>query len=153
MESDVGAMHGVLLGRWVGQRRKALGLTQEQLAERMDNDDIDGNWITQLETGRKKRLPEQPAIGQLAHALRVAEIEVLRGAGVITEEPVSPGIAESTPVYDVSDARHRISQQLATITDPRTLQSIAEYVVFQQTRDDLRAWPEPAPTPSEVIER
>lgn len=77
-----GNQSGTQLGLWVRNRRKELDLTQEQVAERMGVD-IPNNWVTQLETGRRKGLPETDQLIALSEALRVTMTELLQGAGVV----------------------------------------------------------------------
>jgi transcriptional regulator with XRE-family HTH domain len=81
-ERDQEARHGVELGRWVRQRRVSLGMTQEQVTERMEVD-VAPNWLTQLEGGRRKALPDTDLLIGLSQALRVSMTDVLRGAGVL----------------------------------------------------------------------
>src|SRR3954470_15248143 len=67
-------------GQWLSQRRKALGLTQEDLAERMA---CSGSLIRKLEAGQ--RVPSQEIVEQLADLLgvtldeRVAFVQFARG--------------------------------------------------------------------------
>lgn len=81
--------HGERLGAWVRERRKALGLTQEEVAGRMGGD-VPINYVTTLETGGRKRMIGQPRVGQLARALGAREVDLLRGAGLITEPIEGP---------------------------------------------------------------
>lgn len=76
------ANQGIQLGQWVKAQRTALGMTQEQIAIRMEMD-VDPNTIAQLESGRKKALPDTEFLIGLSQALRVSMTEVLQGAGVL----------------------------------------------------------------------
>lgn len=81
--------HGVLLGRYVRQRRNELRLTGEQVAARM-GDDVPGNYVVQLENGGRKRMVGQPRLGQLARALDVSEVTLLQAAGMLTDMEAAP---------------------------------------------------------------
>ena len=98
---------GVELGRWVRARRTALGMTQEQVAARMEMD-IDPNYLAQMESGRKKALPDTEILLGLSQALRVSMTDVLRGAGVlpvdVEAQPESaPGSATIHALVDMID--------------------------------------------------
>lgn len=88
----VTVQHGVVLGQWVKARRDARVWTQEQLAERM-GEGVTTNWVGQLESGARKQKIAQPFIGMLARAFGVSEVEVLRGAGMITDAPIEDAAA------------------------------------------------------------
>lgn len=80
-------MHGVRLGQWARECRESLNLLQDQVAHRMSevlSADIDPNWVTQLETGRKKRAIQQPYLGALVEALESSEEVALRACGLLT---------------------------------------------------------------------
>ncbi len=84
--------HGARLKDWAAERRLALNLTQEEVAERMsaarpDLEPVPGNYIVRLEGGYLKTVPLQPKLGQLAAALETSEVAILRAAGLITEPP------------------------------------------------------------------
>jgi transcriptional regulator with XRE-family HTH domain len=110
--------YGLELGRWVKERRTALGLTQAQLAERMSYDfEVDTNWVSGLEAGRRKSLPDFKYLEALASALRVLVTDVQRGAGVLpvdVEQPMAhaPGSATLHALVDqidwVSDPNRRL---------------------------------------------
>jgi transcriptional regulator with XRE-family HTH domain len=95
------------LGRWVKARRAALGMTQEQVWQRMELD-IDQNFLAHLESGRKKSLPDTPVLIALSGALNVTVTEVLRGAGILpvdVEQPPehAPGSATMHALVDLID--------------------------------------------------
>jgi transcriptional regulator with XRE-family HTH domain len=99
--------HGVELGRWVRARRESLKLTTEQLWERTDLEG-DFNYISQLENGRRKKLPDFEILSGLAQALNVTVTEVLRGAGILpvdVEQPPehAPGSATMHALVDMID--------------------------------------------------
>ena len=99
---------GVELGRWVRQRREALGMTAEQVWTRMEMPSGESNWIAQIENGRRKKLPDFDYLNGLAVALRVPVTEVLRGAGVlpidVEEAPEhAPGSATMHALIDMID--------------------------------------------------
>ena len=91
--SDDQEDHGVLLGIWARYRREELDLQQNDVSDRMTADlgiDIDPNWITQLETKRKRRMVPQPYFGALCRALRASEEFVLRECELLSEAPLPP---------------------------------------------------------------
>lgn len=99
--------HGIRLGEWARRRRDELGLSQADLTERMGI--ADGNWISRLETGRKKDMVPQPRLGLLVRALQTTEEQALREAGLLTE-----GRARAAPRAD--PALTRLAEALRGIT-------------------------------------
>lgn len=101
--------HGVELGRWVRQRRENLGMSQAEVAERMSIDmEVDQNWVTQLENGRRKGMLDFEVIAAIAAALRVSVTDVLRGAGYYptdAEQPpeIAPGSHAIHALVDLID--------------------------------------------------
>lgn len=101
--------YGLELGRWVRERRNALGLTQAQLAERMSYEfEVDTNWVSGLEAGRRKSLPDFKYLEALASGLGVLVTDVQRGAGVLpvdVEQPLThaPGSATIHALVDMID--------------------------------------------------
>lgn len=71
---------GSALGAYVRERRKKLGLTQEQLAEAAD---LEQTWISQVETGRIVE-PSRGMIERLARGLRCSVDDIYRAAGFIS---------------------------------------------------------------------
>ena len=99
--------HGLLLAAWAKQRRLALGLTQEHVADRM-GPHVDAAWVTQLETGQKKTMVGQPWLGLLARALETSELALLQQSGLLTEELPEEGavrepFAQNDPRRSVLD--------------------------------------------------
>jgi transcriptional regulator with XRE-family HTH domain len=82
--------HGKILGQWVRRRRKELNLTAEQVVGRM-GENVPNNYVTQLENGGRVRMISQPRLGQLARALECSELDLVVGAGLITEALPKPG--------------------------------------------------------------
>jgi transcriptional regulator with XRE-family HTH domain len=119
--------HGQLLGTAIRHRREALGLTQEQLAEAVGGD-VDGNYVTHLETGRRVRLPEQPILGQFARALKVREVDLLIDAGVITEPLPTEGA--SRELFDRGTPHHEAVLWLRRLDNARALE-VARFAKFQ----------------------
>lgn len=119
--------HGQLLGKAVKRRREQARLTQEDLAELM-GDEVDANYITHLETGRRVRMPEQPILGQLARALNTREIDLLVDAGVITEELPIEG-APREP-FDRGTPHHEAVLWLRRLDNTRALE-VARFAKFQ----------------------
>jgi transcriptional regulator with XRE-family HTH domain len=100
--------HGAQLGRWVAQRRDAIGMTQQQVWERMEPSPPTSNWISKLEVGRIQNLPEFDLLNALSVALRVPVTEVLRGAGVLPEgvdqaPEIAPGSTTMHALVDMID--------------------------------------------------
>jgi transcriptional regulator with XRE-family HTH domain len=75
-------LHGEFVGKFCKRRREELGITQDELAARMENN-VSTNWVTQLETGRKRKMIPQPFLGWLAEGLAVSERELLEIARVL----------------------------------------------------------------------
>lgn len=100
--------HGVMLGSWVRARRAVLGLTAERVTSRM-GEDVPLNFVTQLENGGRKRMIGQPRLGQLARALDSSTLDLLVGAGVVTEEEVE-GMGTAG---DIDTALDRLGDELA----------------------------------------
>jgi transcriptional regulator with XRE-family HTH domain len=94
--------HGIALGQWVRKRRALLRMTQADVAEAM-GPEVDVGWVTQLENSQKKTMISQPWLAMLARALRSSEIELLAGAGVITEPLPEPGAPQ--PPFPIGDIR------------------------------------------------
>ena len=74
------------LGTFIRGRRKALGLSQEQLAERL-GDGVRQSEISRLERNRIA-LPRRGRLEQLALALDVSIGELLMRSGWLSEEHV-----------------------------------------------------------------
>lgn len=129
--------HGVLLGQWVRERRRALGLTGEQVAGRM-GPDVPGNFIAQLETGGLKRMVGQPRLGQLARALGVAESVLLYEAGMLTD-------ADPDPMPPASEVEEILAE-----FDPQTREGVLTMLrSFRRTfRHEREARSLPAPAES-----
>jgi transcriptional regulator with XRE-family HTH domain len=87
------------LGTFIRGRRKALGLSQEQLAERL-GDGVRQSEISRLERNRIA-LPRRGRLEQLALALDVSIGELLMRSGWLSEEHV-PLVSDGTPADDSS---------------------------------------------------
>lgn len=68
-----------LLGMWLRDRRKSLGLTQEQIAALVGIDDAR---VSRLENGQQ--MPTLPELPLLARALKVDVIAILQAFGMET---------------------------------------------------------------------
>ena len=104
---ESGQHYGIELGRWVRGRRQSLRMTQEEVAERI-GPETDPNYITQLENGRKKNLPDTTFLIGIAEALRTSVTDVLRGAGVLPIDvdampDQAPGSATMHALIDMID--------------------------------------------------
>jgi transcriptional regulator with XRE-family HTH domain len=99
---------GIQLGKWVRARRDALGMSQEDVWRRMEVENVAANWISKLETGRVRYLPDHELLHALSVALRVPVTEVLRGAGVLpvdveAAQESAPGSATIHALVDMID--------------------------------------------------
>jgi hypothetical protein len=90
-------------------------MTQADVAEAM-GPEIDVGWVTQLENSQKKTMISQPWLSMLARALRSSEVELLAGAGVITEPLPEPGAPQSP--FEVGDIRREIVDLLESSDIP-----------------------------------
>jgi transcriptional regulator with XRE-family HTH domain len=133
------------LGKWVAARRKLLGMrTQPELAAAMTEigpELVSDGYISNMEAGRI-RLPGQPFLRQLAQALRVSEIDVLRASGVLSPEQVEP--EGPTNTFPVDDPRWQITEALLE-NDPFVIRACL--AIIQHARGDA-PMPSPTRTPS-----
>lgn len=72
-------MSGV--GELISKRRLSLGMTQEELAERVDKDQ---SYVSQIERGKVHR-PGDALIRRFATALDIPEVELMRATGRLVE--------------------------------------------------------------------
>lgn len=98
---------GVQLGRWVREKRQSLGMDQATVWARMEIEG-DPNWLSLLESGRRKSLPDTDYLIALSAALRSSMTDVLRGAGIlpvdVEERPeIAPGSATIHALVDMVD--------------------------------------------------
>lgn len=84
------------LGIYVRQRRNALGLTQEDVA---DASGIGRSHLSQVESG-KIGLPNVEIRRRLADTLRVRHIDLMIAAGEISEEEVRSGSSPAPSELD-----------------------------------------------------
>lgn len=116
MESDDRneVLHGYLIGLYAKRRRDELGITQDELAERMGNN-VTTNWVTQLETGRKRKMIPQPYFGWLAEALAISEIDLLKVAGLLkADAPIDA--AYLSPLAN-QPARNRLRELITSMNE------------------------------------
>jgi transcriptional regulator with XRE-family HTH domain len=102
------------LGHFVRERRRTLGLTQEQLGRRLD-------WvqerISMLENA-KYGMPSMGAMACLADALEVEHIELLRAAGFLQASPTSAGRSQTpTPAGTPREGRLSLSRECTLLVD------------------------------------
>lgn len=71
------------LGSYIQELRENLGWTQDDLGEKIGRPKF---WISGIEIGRKKNLPEPHELRQIAIALGVSVTELLAAAGYIDAE-------------------------------------------------------------------
>jgi transcriptional regulator with XRE-family HTH domain len=109
-------MSGSTLGNFVRERRQDLGLTQNQLAERV------GYTVRQAEISRLERgriaLPHRDRLNHLAGALDVPISTLLIASGWFEPDPSQP--AASVPVDRPSNPRSIIAElqdELAAVQD------------------------------------
>ena len=72
------------LGAFVEQRRRRLGLTQEEVVARMGMGHP-ATWISRLERDPNRRLPAPEEIRALAQALETTEAELIRAYGYMQD--------------------------------------------------------------------
>jgi transcriptional regulator with XRE-family HTH domain len=99
-------------------------MTQAQVAERMEAD-VDTNWITQLELGRKKGLPEWTYLHGLSLALRVPVTEIHRAAGQMPE-----GMEAAPEMAAGSDVIHALVDMIDWSADPTNRQNVEGLLQF-----------------------
>lgn len=87
----------VTLGQFVRYRRGRLGLTQEQVADRMP--DHSATWVSRIETDTRREIPSPEDLRALADALDCRIEELLQAAGYLDEPSPSGsnGAAVSSP--------------------------------------------------------
>jgi len=126
------------LGKWVAAQRKRRGMeTQPELADAMTEigpELVATGYVGNLEAGRIK-LPGQPFLRQLAGALAVTEIDILRVSGVL-----SPEVAEAAPLvnpFPVDDPRWPIMAALWG-NDPFVVQACLAVVEHVQRNQGAR---------------
>lgn len=127
-----GERFGVDLGRWVRQRRIALGMTQEQVWNRMEIPTGESNWVSKLESGRKQKLPDFDYLNGLSLALKATITDVLRGAGVLPE-----GIEESPEQAPGSATIHALVDMIDWTENPfnrEHVEGTLQVIVQKQTK-------------------
>ena len=87
-------MNNIKIGQFIFEKRKALGLTQQELAEKLQ---ITNKAVSKWETG--DGMPDIQLLSPLAQELGVTVDEILNGEEKIKEEPQSPLIQKY--VYDL----------------------------------------------------
>ncbi|MBV9282742.1 MAG: helix-turn-helix domain-containing protein [Chloroflexi bacterium] len=101
------------LGRFVRERRWALGLTQEQLGRRLD-------WvqerISMLENA-KYGMPSMGAMACLADALEVEHVELLRAAGFLRGMAPSAASAQTGASFEKNRVRPTLSREYVVLVD------------------------------------
>jgi len=89
------------LGRWVRQRRKELGYTQEQVAARAG---ISKPYLSNIETGRAKNPPSNRVLGRLERALGF-EVDQLRRQGDLDRTPADVRAAKASAEAELARVR------------------------------------------------
>lgn len=100
----------VSLGSWVRHRRHVLGLTQEQVTERMDG--RSSTWISRIERDVRRELPTPEEVAMLAIALECSQADILRAAGYAIEEDASPS-PEPWGYEPLTDTQQRLIREIA----------------------------------------
>lgn len=88
IEIHNGTMQG--LGRFIQNRRAEIGMRSETLASLIDRSQ---SWVSRLETGTAKTLPEPNDLTAIASALGVSVFDLLEAAGYLDGERPDPGDA------------------------------------------------------------
>lgn len=76
----------VTIGQYVRNRRRVLGMTQQELADALG---WEQTTISHLELGRRKGIPEPWQLNELARVLRVSVFDMLKAVGYRDEEEVA----------------------------------------------------------------
>ena len=105
------------LGEWMAARRRLLGLTQDQLADRAG---VNSNTVKAIEQGKVK-WPTRETRLRLADALAVSHLQLLVGAGEV--EPHEAGIAPAS-----ADPQADRLQALARELGPTELDTLLVFV-------------------------
>lgn len=113
LDSDQGKMNKTL-GQYVRERRAALGLTQEQVAERM------GGSVRQAEISRLERdhvtLPRRHRLELLAEALETTIAELLAKSGWVTKgQDLPPDLLAALDEVPIRDADRVALDSLAAL--------------------------------------
>lgn len=96
------------LGELVKERRKRLGWTQAELAERIG---VDRSYLSMIETGARKW--PRDVVPDLSDALGISQIDMAVAAGLI--EP--PPAADTNPVALVDPRLTAIVERLGRLSD------------------------------------
>lgn len=75
----------VTLGQYIKNRRRVLGMTQVEMAELLDRDQT---YVSHLELGKRKSLPEPHEVNEIARVLRVSVFDLLKAIGFHDEEEI-----------------------------------------------------------------
>src|SRR5688572_13698649 len=86
---------GRLLGMFLASRRKAIGMTQQEVADKIGKDQW---WISQFERGRAVMLPSPNEFHGLVDAVGSTDCEALEFIGFIRTRPGGTVAAPETPV-------------------------------------------------------
>lgn len=112
------------LGKFVRDRREALGKTGRDFAEQLD---IEPSMLSRLETGAMKTFPEPELVRRLAELLEVSTIDLLLASGYLRESDLTtddgPIVREFTGLLrriEWTDARERMARYI--------LRDYADYV-------------------------
>ncbi|HEU0115341.1 MAG TPA: helix-turn-helix transcriptional regulator [Thermomicrobiales bacterium] len=121
------------LGAFIRQRRAALGLTQERVA---DQAGIGRSHLSQIESG-KIGLPNATIRRRLAKTLRVRHVDLLVAAGEIAEDEVRSGSApQPSELEEIAD-RLSLDAREALLAVARQLARIHQRANGQATTPRL----------------
>ena len=109
------------LGQYISERRRDLGLTQEQLAERVD-ENVRQSDISRLERD-KVTLPRRDRLGLLADALEVSLGDLLVRSGWMT---TGDGMDQNLEQDAADQAAATVTPAVLTVDDVRTLVQVIE---------------------------
>jgi transcriptional regulator with XRE-family HTH domain len=118
-----------MIGDLILQRRRALGLSQTELARRTG---LSQNYVSKLESGRIE-LPQRGTLDVLSGALDVSLIALYRAAGV----------ADPLPDTDAATPPRTVTITVRGVEETHELAEIIAYVEAKPERrhqDDLTEW-------------
>lgn len=97
-----------MFGDYIRRTRERRGIDQQDLATSLGRSP---SWLSDIERGRKKALPEPEELRSIAGALGVSGIEMMIGAGYLRESDI-PGPSDGGPEFLPGDIRADIVEML-----------------------------------------
>ena len=91
------------LGQYIRTVREHRGFEQQDVAASLGRSSA---WLSDIERGRKKGLPEPEELRAIAGALGVSMIDMLLAAGYLGKADVQPDMIASRNPFPAGDLRH-----------------------------------------------